>query len=33
MDARRRLTDLARQMMKAGELIVIKPDDEDDWVR
>ena len=32
MDARKVLTDLAREMMKSGELIVIKPGDADEWV-
>jgi flagellar motor switch protein FliG len=32
MDARRQMTDLAREMMKAGELIVIKPNEADEWV-
>ena len=31
-DARRQVTETARTMMKAGELIVIKPDEADEWV-
>ena len=31
-DARRQVTEVARRMMKAGELIVIKPDEADEWV-
>lgn len=32
VDAQRQIVDLARTMMKAGELIVIKPDEADEWV-
>ena len=32
LDAQRQIVDLARTMMKAGELIVIKPDEADEWV-
>ena len=33
MEARQKITDEARKMLKAGELIVIKPGDSETWVR
>jgi len=33
LDAQRVMTDRARQMIKDGELIIIKPEDANEWVR